>query len=325
MLQRGRRKGRRATLRLRATQVFAYLLMRRNEPFQRYFLSAPLLTILRWATRFRSLDRRARGGRPQLDETVEDLIVTFKRENPAWGQRRIRQELRRMGIRVSEPTIARVLLAHGFSPRPRRAALFDQVRATAKDALWALDFFAVRTAKGLWIQALLVMDVYTRELLDLRVYGQWDVDSIWTIRTFNDILERTGRKPAAVVHDRGPQFFGQFQRQLRVLEIEQRPTLPRVPDMNCFAERAIGSIRRELLRHIRVPDAENLQIYLDEYRRYANTERAHQGLEGRTPAEVSSVAPVAEIIDLAAVRSQRLVRRSYAHGLLRGYSLARAA
>jgi hypothetical protein len=41
------------------------------------------------------------------------------------------------------------------------------------------------------------MDVYTRELLDLRVYGEWDVDSVWTIRTFNDILERTRPKPAA--------------------------------------------------------------------------------------------------------------------------------
>src|SRR4051812_13886006 len=91
-------KPRRASVALRAAQVFAYLLTRGNEPFQRYFLSAPLFTIKRWATRFRSLDRRARRGRPPLDEYVEDLIVTFKRENPAWGQRRIRQELRRMGI-----------------------------------------------------------------------------------------------------------------------------------------------------------------------------------------------------------------------------------
>lgn len=124
----------------RAAQVFAYFLTRGDEPFQRYFLSASLRTIQRWATRFRSLRRRAdTGGRPPLDEKVVELILTLKRENRAWGQRRIREELRRMGIRVSEPTIARILKEHGFSPRPGRKLDFERVRSTAKDALWALD------------------------------------------------------------------------------------------------------------------------------------------------------------------------------------------
>jgi len=73
---------------------------------------------------------------------------------------------------------------------------------------------------------------------------------------------------------------------------------------------------------IRVPHAAELQFFLDEYRRYANTERAHRGLDGRTAEEVSSAAPEAEVIDLASVRSRRLERREYAHGLLHGYTLA---
>ena len=70
-----------------------------------------------------------------------------------------------------------------------------------------------------------------------------------------------------------------------------------------------------------VPHAAGLQFLLDEYRRYANTERAHQGLAGRTPAEVSTGIPQAEVLDLATVRSHRPVRREYAHGLLSGYTL----
>jgi putative transposase len=170
---------------------------------------------------------------------------------------------------------------------------------------------------------LLVIDIYTRELLDLRVYDHWDVDSYWTIRAFGDIVGRTKRKPKTVVHDHGPQFQGKhFERQMRVLEIEQEVTPVGIPQMNCYAERAIGSIRRELLRHIRVPDGETLQFYLDEYRRYANAERPHQGLEGRTPEEVSTAAPQAEILDLGELRARHLVRRRYAHGLLQGYALA---
>jgi transposase InsO family protein len=319
----GKRK--RISLGVRAAQVFAYLLTRGDEPFQRYFLSAPRTTIMRWAMRFRSLRRRTlSGGRPPLDDTIAELIVTLKRENPAWGQRRIREELRRMGIRVSEPTIVRILRDHGFSPRPGRKVCFDRVRAAAKDALWALDFFWVKSAKRVWLQALLVIDIHTRELLDVRVHDGWGVDSTWTTRVLNEVLGRTKRKPTGVVHDHGPQFFGHFQRQLHVLEIEQEVTPVRIPQMNCYAERAIGSIRRELLRHVRPRDAAALQFYLDEYRRYANTERPHQGLEGRTPAEVSTAVPETEVINLAAVRLRRLVRHAYAHGLLQGYALVEA-
>jgi transposase InsO family protein len=306
----------------RAAQAFAYLLTRGDEPFQRYFLSASLRTIKRWATRFRSLRRHPdTGGRPPLDEKVVELILTLKRENRAWGHRRIREELRRMGIRVSEPTIARILKENGFSPRPRRKLDFERVRSTAKDALWALDFFAVQTAKGCWLQALLIIDVHTRELVDLRVHDGWDVDSAWTIRTFNEVCAREKRAPKAVVHDHGTHFAGQFARQLRVLEIEEEVTPTGLPSMNCYAERAIGSVRRELLRHLRVADAKELQFYLDEYRRYANTERPHQGIDGRTPEEFAASKPEAEVIDLAEVRNRRLERRPYANGILQGYAL----
>lgn len=312
----------RVPLGLRAAQVFAYLLTRGNLPFQRYSLSAPLSTIQHWAVRFRRVGLRpVTGGRPPIDASVVVLIVTLKRENPGWGQTRISQELRRMGIRVSEPTIVAILRDHGFSPHPGRGIWFDRVRTTAKDAVWALDFFGVQTAKGVWLQALLVIDIHTRELLDLRVHDGWDVDSAWTAEAFGAILQRTGRKPTGVVHDHGTHFRGQFERQLRVIEIDDQLTPVRIPQLNCYAERAIGSIRRELLRHVRVPHAAELQFLLDEYRRYANTERAHQGLAGRTPSEVSTGAAQAEVIDLATVRSHRLVRREYAHGLLSGYTL----
>lgn len=309
----------------RASQVFAYFLTRGDEPFQRYFLSASLRTIKRWATAFRRRRRRNEGGRPPLNAKVVELIITLKRENPTWGQRRIQEELRRMGIRVSQPTIARILKENGFSPRPGRKIDFERVTSTAKDALWALDYFAVQTAKGVWLQALLIIDVHTRELIDLRVHDGWDVDSVWTIRVFNEACGREKRTPKAVVHDHGAHFMGQFERQMRVLEIENELTPPGLPSMNCYAERAIGSIRREMLRHIRVADAKELQFFLDEYRRYANTERPHQGIDGRTPEERSNDAPLAEVIDLGEVRKRKLQRREYAHGLLRGYALAEAA
>jgi putative transposase len=305
---------------VRAAQVFAYLLTRGDFEFLKYYLSAPRATIERWLTRFRSFWRRSKGGRPRVKVDIETLVVTLKSENPSWGSRRIREELRRMGIRVSEPTIMRILKENGFSPHPLRELSFERVQSSVKDAVWAIDYFAVKTASGAWSQVLIVIDVHTRELLGLRAYDGWDVDSYWTIRAFSRIASVVKRLPLKVVHDHGATFLGQFARQLGVLEIEPEVTPARMPYMNCYCERWIGSIRREMLRHIRVTDVEDLQWWLDEYRAYANRERAHQGLNGRTPDEVARGQPEADLLDIEAIRSRKLVRRMYANGLLLGYS-----
>ena len=320
-------KRRRVPVRVRAAQVFAYFLTRGNPTFQRYSLSATLPTILRWATTFRR-GQRTRVGRPPLPQVIVDLVVQLKRENSGWGQRRIREELRRMGIRVSEPTVQRISREQGLLPGPRSGGPRDHyelVRSAAKDAVWALDYFGVRTARGAWMQVLLVIDLYTRELIDLRVHDGLDVDSAWTAMSLNAAMARLKRRPAKVVHDRGSHFKGQFSRQLRVLEIEESITRPHTPIMNCFAESAIRGVRFELVNHIRVSDAADLQRHLDEYRRYRNSERAHQGIDGQTPEARAANAPEAPLIDLADLRQRRVERRSYAHGLLNGYSLALAA
>lgn len=74
-----------------ASQVLAYFLTRGDEPFQRDFLSASLRTIQRWAAFFRSpfRSRNKVGRRKPTDAKIVELILTLKRENRAWGHRRI--------------------------------------------------------------------------------------------------------------------------------------------------------------------------------------------------------------------------------------------
>jgi len=179
----------------------------------------------------------------------------------------------------------------------------------------------VRLARGTWVQVLLVIDLYTRELIELRAVDGWAVDSVWTVRTLADAMHREGRRPAAVVHDRAPQFEGQFRRQLRVLEVEQRRIPPSLPFVNGVAERTVKSVRLDILNHVRCLDIEELQWYLDEYHAYFNKHRAHQAIDGETPAAFGQAAAKAEVISLDEVRRRRLVRRSFAHGLLNAYEL----
>ncbi|OGQ95961.1 MAG: hypothetical protein A2284_11510 [Deltaproteobacteria bacterium RIFOXYA12_FULL_61_11] len=313
------------SLRTRAAQVFAYLLTRGDAAFQNYYLSASETTITRWATRLRRgpwpWRNRDKGGRPPLAQEIKDLIIELKEASPLWGAHRIKDELCRMGIKVSEPTIQKVLKEAGFNPRGGHPLNLDKWRAVVKDAIWALDFFFVRTAKGVWLNVLLVIDLHTREILELRACDAWGPTAEWSIRTFAGAIHREGRQPAAVVHDHGTHFLGQFERQLRVLEIERRRTPVALPFVNGTAERAIKSVRLEMLNHIRVRDVEELQWYLDEYRAYYNEHRANQATDGQTPAAFSRGSPGAEVISLDEVRQRRLVRRRFAHGLLNAYEL----
>jgi len=318
-------KGRRAKmpLRVRSAQVFAYLLTRGNHEFQEYYLAASRKTIKRWGTVLRRGPwRRTKPvGRPPLDAAIVEIIVRLKKENPGWGARRIKEELRRMRIKVSEPTIQKVLRENGFHPRGGHPGNWERFRSAARDAIWALDFFAVRTARGVWVNVLLIIDIHTRELMDLRVYDGWDMDSVWTIRALSACMAREKRRPEAVMHDHGTQFYGQFERQLRVEEIDQRRTPVALPFINGSAERAVKSVRFELLNHVRVRNAEELQWYLDEYRRYYQDERANQATQGQTPAAFGRGEQLAEVLDLEAIRRRRLVRKSYAKGLLSSYEL----
>jgi hypothetical protein len=320
-----RGKRARASLRTRAAQVWAYLATRANRPFQKHHLSASPRTIKRWATKLRqgpwkrSVPRQ-RGGRPPTRAEIVELVITLKRDNPGWGQKKLAQTLRRLGIPVSAPTVQKILEDNGFGP-PGGGRTWEEYTSAAKDALWALDFFVVRTLHGQLLQVMAIIDVHTRELLGLRAYDGWDVDSVWTMRTLAVALSESKRKPTAVMHDRAPEFAGQVERQLRVLEVDQCRLPPRLPALNGVLERTVKSARFELLDHIRIATAEELQWYLDEYRAYWNSERCHQGIDGRTPAEQADGVPVAEVLDLTELRRRKLVRRSFAHGLLNGYTL----
>jgi len=314
------------SLRTRAAQVFAYLLTRGDKAFQNYYLSTSSTTIERWAMKLRRgpwpWRKRNLGGRPPLAQDLKDLIIQLKTENPLWGAHRIKDELGRMGIKVSEPTIQKVLKEAGFHPTAGHPLNLDKWRATVKDAIWALDFFFVRTAKGVWLNVLLVIDLHTKEILELRACDAWGPTTEWTIRTFASAIHRESRQPGAVVHDHGTNFLRQFERQLRVMEIERRRTPIALPFVNGTAERAIKSVRLEMLNHIRVRDVEELQWFLDEYRAYYNEHRANQATDGQTPAAFGRGSPGAEVTSLDEVRQRRLVRRRFAHGLLNSYALA---
>ena len=61
--------------------------------------------------------------------------------------------------------------------------------------------------------------------------------------------------------------------------IRDKPIAPGSPWQNSFAERLIGTIRRECVDHIVVLGEAHLRRVLREYARYYNTARTHRSLD----------------------------------------------
>jgi putative transposase len=105
-------------------------------------------TILKWhrtlvAKKFDGSRFRKRHGRPPTKAELEELVVRFARENPAWGYDRIVGAVHNLGHRISDQTVGNILLRNGLraSPERRRNTTWSSFIRQHRDVLWATDFF----------------------------------------------------------------------------------------------------------------------------------------------------------------------------------------
>lgn len=101
--------------------------------------------------------------------------------------------------------------------------------------------------------------------------------------------------PRHIIRDRDRVYGHAFVRRLRAMGIRDRPISPRSPWQNGYAERLIGSIRRECLDHIVVFGEQHLRHVLAAYATYYNEVRTHLAL-GKDAPESRSIQTVGRII-----------------------------
>jgi hypothetical protein len=143
-----------------------------------------------------------------------------------------------------------------------------------------MDLFVVPTISFRLLYGLLIMQHGRRQILWFGVTAHPTAE--WLARQFTEAYGWRAA-PHYVVRDRDAVYGDFFIRRLRAMGIRDRPTAARSPWQNGYAERLIGSIRRECLDYVVVCGERHLRHLLKSYQRYYNEARTHLSLSKDAP------------------------------------------
>jgi transposase InsO family protein len=237
-------------------------------------------TILRWhRAGFRAFWRwksRKRAGRPKIDRALRDLIRRMNRENPLWGAPRIHGELLMLGFDVAQSTVSKYMVRSKAPP----SQCWKTFLHNHANAIAAIDLCVVPTLTFERLFAFLVLGHGRRRLLWFEVTRHPTAE--WLARQITEAFP-WGSAPSYLVRDNDGAYGYEFIRRLQAMDIRDRPISPRSPWQNSYAERLIGTVRRECLDHVLVVGEGHLRRILIAYAGYYNQVRTHLALGKNVP------------------------------------------
>ncbi|HLK40528.1 MAG TPA: integrase core domain-containing protein [Polyangiaceae bacterium] len=215
-----------------------------------------------------------------LHALVVAFVVQMARENPLWSRRRIANELAWLGHDVGKDAVAKYMpRPAGRPPRPASPTWGTFVRTYAVGTI-AIDFFTVPTVTFGVLSAFFVLSLERRRVLHVNVTerptAEWAAQQIVEAVGLNDGLAR-------LIRDRDKIFGAAFDRRVDNLGLTQFRIGARSPWQNGFAERWVGTARREIVDHVIALGEHHLRRILRAYVAYYNADRPHMSLVGDAP------------------------------------------
>ena len=174
--------------------------------------------------------------------------------------------------------------------------------------------FTVDTVFLTRLHVLSVIEVQTRRVHILGITAH--PTGAWTAQQARNLLMDLGERAARsrfLIRDRDSKFTAGSGQVLAGNGARVIKTPVRSPQANSFAERYVGTLRRECLDHLLIHGEQHLRRVLTEYAQHYNEHRPHQSREQRPPLHEPG-----QPIDMAA----RIVRRQVVHGLISQYRRA---
>ena len=238
-------------------------------------------TVVEWSRKgFRLFwtwkSRRPRTGRPAVPKDVRALIREMSLANPLWGAPRIHGELLKLGIPISQSTVAKYMVRHHKPPSQTwRTFLANHVHD-----LVSIDFFTVPTATFRVLFVFIVLAHRRRHIIHFNVTEH--PTAAWTAQQLVEAFP-WDTAPRYLLRDRDRIYGDYFTRRVEGMSIDEVLAAPRSPWQNPYVERVIGSIRRECLDHVIVLGERHLRRILCSYVRYYHTARTHLSLHKDAP------------------------------------------
>ncbi len=224
-----------------------------------------------------------RTGRPTAPADLRALIRTMSQTNPFWGAPRIHGELLKLGMDVSQATVAKYMIRRRHPPSQTwRTFLGNHI-----GQVMAADFFVVPTATCRLLFVLVILAHERRRVVHVAVTDH--PTAAWTAQQLREAFP-WDRAPRYLIRDRDHAFDG-WTETAKTMGIDELLTAPRSPWQNAYAERFIGSARRECLDHVIVFSAPGLQRLMKLSCAYYEQSRTHLSLNKDAPIPRPIAAP----------------------------------
>src|SRR6266850_1148223 len=182
----------------------------------------------------------------------------------------------RLGFEVAQSSVAKYMVKRRGPPSQEwRTFLLNHAPDIA-----AMDLFVVPTIGFKLLYGFVIVRLHRRDLVWINVTTNPTAE--WVARQITEAFPWDGA-PRYMIRDRDRIYGTVVTRRLRAMGIRDKPIAPASPWQNSFAERLIGSIRRECLDHIIVLDEEHLRRILKNYADYYNGVRTHRSLNKDAP------------------------------------------
>jgi transposase InsO family protein len=197
-------------------------------------------------------------------------------DNPSWGAPRILSELLLLGYSVSETTVAK------YMPKTRKppSQTWRTFLANHVPDIVAIDFFTVPTLTFGVLYVVLVLRHEQRQVVHFNVTrhptAQWTAQQIVDAFPFDEA-------PRFLLRDRDQIYGAYFRHRVKNMGIEEVVITPQSPWQNPYAERLIGTLRRELLDRVIVLNESHLRRLMTSYLEYYHSVRPHLSLERNAP------------------------------------------
>jgi len=215
-------------------------------------------------------------------------------DNPLWGAPRVHGELLKLGMDVSQATVAKYMTR---SQRPP-SQTWRTFLANHMGQIAAADFFVVPTATCRLLLVLVILAHERRRIVHVAVTDH--PTAAWTAQQLREAFPWNDVRPY-LVRDRDSVFHA-WAATATAMDIREVITAARSPWQNAYAERLIGSIRRECLDHVIVWNKRGLRRVLQAYVAYYQRSRTHLSLDKDSPVP-RAVAPPSAGASLPSRRS----------------------